>query len=107
MKALTSSPATLLRSYSPVFLIIVHLRSDRFISLRNNKRSLRLCPEKEAVASFYGTAGSERFICGLCELMMRGCKPDLPRTKRRSVLGAEARHRNGVENRHPAASTTR
>ena len=40
---------------------------------------------------------------GICELVMRGCKPDRPRNERHPILGVEARHRNGVGNRHPAA----
>jgi len=39
---------------------------------------------------------------GLCELVMRGCKPDQPRGERHPVFGPQARHRNSEANRQPA-----
>lgn len=35
---------------------------------------------------------------GLCELVMRGCKPDQPRTERHPVLVPQVRRRNPVGN---------
>ncbi|MFH2009168.1 MAG: hypothetical protein ABI333_21440 [bacterium] len=44
---------------------------------------------------------------GLCELVMRGCKPDQPRGERHPVFGGQARHRNPVGNRRPAQRADR
>lgn len=44
---------------------------------------------------------------GLCELVMRGCKPDQPREQRHPVFGGQARHRNPVGNRRPAQRAAR
>jgi len=44
---------------------------------------------------------------GLCELVMRGCKPDQPRTERHPVLVPQVRRRNPVGNRQPAQRTDR
>ena len=44
---------------------------------------------------------------GLCELVMRGCKPDQPREQRHPVFGGQARHRNSVGNRRPAQRAAR
>ena len=39
---------------------------------------------------------------GLCELVMRGCKPDQPREPRHPVFGVQIRPRHPVGNRRPA-----
>jgi hypothetical protein len=44
---------------------------------------------------------------GLCELVMRGCKPDQPREQRYPAFGGQARHRNPVGNRRPAQHADR
>ena len=44
---------------------------------------------------------------GLCELVMRGCKPNQPREQRHPVFGGQARHRNSVGNRRPSQRATR
>ena len=43
---------------------------------------------------------------GLCELVMRGCKPDQPKEQHHPVLGSQALHRNSVRNRRPAQRTS-
>ena len=43
----------------------------------------------------------EILVRGLCELVMRGCKPDQPREQHHPGFWGHARHRNSVGNRRP------